>query len=369
MLTKKMHNKRLASLVLIVFNCMIAQSQSQCRYHDSIFATATSVNSVVYGKNINFADTVDLVMSIYRPDGDTQINRPAILLIHGGGFNTGNYVDPRVLEMCRLFAIRGYVAASIEYRLYTEDPINYAAANYKAMQDAKAAIRFMRGNAATYGVDAQKIFIHGFSAGAFISNHAGYWDYDEVPDSLKTAYGDFEASGNPGIADTVSGVMGWAGGIFDTTWLNNETVPWGSVHNTSDPLVDFWGSNGNYGSGSINQYRQNHLLPSSLRIVDIPGMHTPDMGTTEYNIFSSHSIDFFYDQLHTGCIVMHVSVADGNWSDPAIWLGGVVPAATDRVTVRHNVFVTTNSTCYSLRVEQPAGNVIIGSGVNLIVTN
>ncbi|MEO6454933.1 MAG: hypothetical protein ABIN97_12705 [Ginsengibacter sp.] len=64
----------------------------------------------------------------------------------------------------------------------------------------------------------------------------------------------------------------------------------------------------------------------------------------------------------------YISIADGNWNNPAIWSGGAVPPATAQVTVKHNVTVTQNATCDSLSVELP-GNIIVKTGINLIVTH
>jgi hypothetical protein len=63
----------------------------------------------------------------------------------------------------------------------------------------------------------------------------------------------------------------------------------------------------------------------------------------------------------------YITIANGNWNDPSIWQGGVVPAATSQVSVRHTVTVTGNASCYSLLVEAPGGNLTVNSGVALQV--
>ncbi|MEP7108461.1 MAG: hypothetical protein ABI760_10775 [Ferruginibacter sp.] len=70
-----------------------------------------------------------------------------------------------------------------------------------------------------------------------------------------------------------------------------------------------------------------------------------------------------------GSTSMFISTANGNWNNPATWVGGVVPSATAQVTVRHSVTVSASTTCKSLRVEQPAGNVIVNTGIKLTITN
>lgn len=63
------------------------------------------------------------------------------------------------------------------------------------------------------------------------------------------------------------------------------------------------------------------------------------------------------------------SIANGNWNDPGTWLGGIIPSSTANVIIRNSVTVTANTTCHSLRLELPAGNLVVMTGSNLIVTH
>jgi endoglucanase len=64
-----------------------------------------------------------------------------------------------------------------------------------------------------------------------------------------------------------------------------------------------------------------------------------------------------------------ISVADGNWNDPATWTGGMLPSAGSKVIVRHNVTVTANATAWSLKIEPAAGNVVVQTGIILTVVH
>ncbi len=64
-----------------------------------------------------------------------------------------------------------------------------------------------------------------------------------------------------------------------------------------------------------------------------------------------------------------VTIANGNWNSPSTWLGGIIPSSDAIVTVKHNVTVTANTTCKSLKVETVSGNVTVKAGVQLTVTN
>ena len=56
-------------------------------------------------------------MDVYTPDGDNYSERPLIIFAHGGVFITGNKNNTAMVELCEAFAKRGYVTASIQYRL------------------------------------------------------------------------------------------------------------------------------------------------------------------------------------------------------------------------------------------------------------
>jgi acetyl esterase/lipase len=123
-------------------------------------------------------------MDIYQPDGDTYAARPLIILAHGGSFIGGSKTDDAtVVELCNRFAKRGYVTASINYRLGTL--INLVSSDstvpmgivVKAISDGKAAIRYFMKDAATtntYKIDTNNIFVGGNSAGAVLYMHVLY---------------------------------------------------------------------------------------------------------------------------------------------------------------------------------------------------
>jgi len=86
--------------------------------------------------------------------------RPAVIWVHGGGWNAGDYHD----SFAGAFGLTemGYVTGSIEYRLSQE-------AKYPAqIHDCKAAIRFLRANAGKYGIDPNRIGVWGGSAGGHL---------------------------------------------------------------------------------------------------------------------------------------------------------------------------------------------------------
>ena len=105
----------------------------------------------------------DLHLDLFRPlKAGTY---PALLLIHGGGWRSGN----RTMEnqLAQQVAAHGYVTATVEYRLSPE--AIYPAAVY----DIKSAVRFLRSNAAKFGIDPDRIAISGTSAGGQLASLVG----------------------------------------------------------------------------------------------------------------------------------------------------------------------------------------------------
>lgn len=104
-----------------------------------------------------------LKMDILRPRSDEKY--PAVVFVTGGGFlasNKGSYIQQRLA-----IAEAGYVVASIEYRVAP------ASVFPSALEDVKAAIRFLRANSEKYNIDKSKIAIMGDSAGGYLSAFAG----------------------------------------------------------------------------------------------------------------------------------------------------------------------------------------------------
>lgn len=128
---------------------------------------------VIYGKG----GSTELKLDIARPDGQGPF--PAIVFIHGGGWHQGS--RERYRDMIREAAERGYVAATISYRLmkFDEDKKETTTAEPRfpaQINDAKAAVRWLRANADKYHVDPRRIGVTGESAGGHLSLLVGLTD-------------------------------------------------------------------------------------------------------------------------------------------------------------------------------------------------
>lgn len=121
------------------------------------------LDNVAEIRNIAYANTGtrDLELDVFYPKTKSKKLRTAILIIHGGGWRTGNRTQH--IPLAQRLASLGYVTFTAEYRLSTE------ALYPAAVDDLKAAARWIRANAKQFGVDTNKIASLGFSAGGQLS--------------------------------------------------------------------------------------------------------------------------------------------------------------------------------------------------------
>lgn len=102
----------------------------------------------------------ELALDLFRPK-QTTAPLPAIICIHGGGWHSG---DRKAMgNLAQALAMRGFVTVAISYRLSGE------AIFPAAIQDAKAAVRWLRAEAGTYGIDPDHIGVAGLSAGGHLA--------------------------------------------------------------------------------------------------------------------------------------------------------------------------------------------------------
>jgi acetyl esterase/lipase len=100
---------------------------------------------------------------LYFPSDHTAASKSsAVIVIHGGGFNDGDKARKREINIAGTLASNGYVAMSINYKLAKTKGV---ATWPQSVLDAKSAVRYLRANAATLGVDPDRIGVIGCSAG------------------------------------------------------------------------------------------------------------------------------------------------------------------------------------------------------------
>ena len=209
------------------------------RYQDLVFAEVKATRDVVYGQNTDQAGAnVTLKMNIFEPTNDQVLNRPLVILAHGGGFTEGTKED--FDSLATSLAQSGYVAATIGYRLLAGDQANLQTGVIDAVHDMRAAVRFFTKDT-QYNIDTQNIFIGGFSAGAVTALHYAYFDQANLATASPTiqnyiaSAGFSGTSGHSGASETVKGVINIAGGLFRANWVDAGEPILYSIHGTADP--------------------------------------------------------------------------------------------------------------------------------------
>jgi len=241
-------------LTVIIINTLISQNT---RYLDEVFDNVTITEDVVYGNapdlpfiflfEWNTVD-IDLDMDIYEPAGDTLSNRPAIVFLHTGAFFSGHNELDDVVDLSITSAKRGYVAVNINYRLGLNILSTYSGerAVYRGVQDASAAIRYLREFHEELRIDPDNIFIWGSSAGSFIGLHLAYSQEDERPEASYGSGNDpdlgcIDCEGNDYIHNSrPNALVSCWGAIGDLEWIDPEdNIPTIMFHGTLDPIVPF----------------------------------------------------------------------------------------------------------------------------------
>lgn len=215
-----------------------------------------------------FYNYKDLKMDILAPSGSSgQGKRPLFVWICGGGFATME--RSAYIPWLTYFAKRGYIAASVEYRLSNS-------AHFPAqIEDVKKAIRFLRAHADEYGIDPDRVAVGGESAGGNLASMVGVtndiaaFDVGEYPEqsshvsAVINYYGPAVLVKEPGkrsmdgipLPDTAGysrtiQLLGFdpeaeperAAKTAAQYYINENTVPFFLAHGTGDTLVDISGS-------------------------------------------------------------------------------------------------------------------------------
>lgn len=315
------------------------------RYHSEIFTSVLEEPDVVFSTGVPRPDPnnglleffagripinareyettdIDLEMDIFEPIGDTIQKRPLIIIAFGGGFVQYDRKDFHIRLLAQELAKRGFVTASIDYRLGMNvfDAELSKRAVYRGLQDGRSAVRFFKNDAAstnTYKIDTNNIFIGGHSSGGFIGLHNAYLDKEsERPFSTFTGtqngnpyidLGCLDCAGdNQSYNGKAKAVFSLAGALGDTLYMESPGDPPSILfHSTDDGTVQY--DNGNpfglgtlptvYGSLPISRYAeqlgiQNQFFSYTDRTHDV---HIATLMTLHSDIVPGIG-DFFYNQ-------------------------------------------------------------------------
>ena len=222
---------------------------------DRVYAIAPELNSPYTGESTT--QMSDLTMHIFQPEGDALSQRPMLICAHGGAFVTGVKEHEDMMAFCELFAEKGYVTATIQYRLgmNSTSPNSGARAVYRGLQDSRAAIRYIKEISDELKVDTTRIYFLGSSAGAFIALHNVFMNQEnERPDATyqishlpPTMDDGPDLGGLDAIASSYhhdgqpDAIIALWGALKDTTLIAQEdsSIPVLLIHGTADNIVPF----------------------------------------------------------------------------------------------------------------------------------
>lgn len=123
-----------------------------------------SKENIVYANN----NGGEMLLDFYRPKNKKTV--PVVVLVHGGGWFQGSRKTFQAMAV--MLAEKGFAVANIDYRLSGESKFP------GAIEDCKAAIRWVRANAKSYNLNSNKIFGIGGSAGGHIIAMSALTDED-----------------------------------------------------------------------------------------------------------------------------------------------------------------------------------------------
>ena len=184
--------------LLLIPNMLFAQKWVDTTYQYNIDRDSLYGSAVDFGGNLK-----QLHLDIAYPTNDTppSCGRPLVVVLYGGAWMAGNKEVTEVQSLMKDFAKRGYVAVAPNYRLgmfqteqdrncnisslglewnclNAQDTAEWYRAYYRAVQDAKGAVRYIIKHADVFNIDPYNVFITGFSAGGFTALGVGFLDHE-----------------------------------------------------------------------------------------------------------------------------------------------------------------------------------------------
>lgn len=271
----KSRKNRLFFLVKIV--AIISIMFTGCTATSSETTESTETTMTTEYKDVVYADkSASEKLDIYLPE-DGSGSYPVIIFVHGGAFLSGDKTQE--LDFLDTVLASGYAAVSVNYRLSSE------AIFPAAINDVKAAIRFIRANAETYHIDPDKIALWGGSAGGNLVSLAG------TTGGTNNLYD--VTLGNEDVSDDVLAVVDWFGPIFFSTMdaefaALNTSGAMGATNSSNSPESAYLGET--IGTAEAEPLVQQ-ASPQTYITNDDPAFFIQH-GTADRNIPITQSINF-----------------------------------------------------------------------------
>ncbi len=209
-------------------------------------------------------DLPDAKQEIYRTVGDTELklylfdpkdhdaadSRPAVVFFFGGGWRNGS--PGQFASQSRHLAERGMVAICADYRVSSRNDVT----PIECVEDAKAAVAFVRANAGRLGIDPDRIAAAGGSAGGHLAACTGVIEGFDSPDAKASSRPNALVLFNPAVqlapldgddsalkADAIAGIDARTGGrsqeISPVHHVDANEPPTLILHGVADATVPF----------------------------------------------------------------------------------------------------------------------------------
>ena len=246
-------------LLLLFVTTFINQLQGQddgCdgdRFFNNVFTEIKVTKDLKFGEGTTlFGNFQELFLDVYEPEGDDLEMRPVVILAFGGSYIGGEKENLEFL--CEAYARRGYVAVTIDYRIFDGPLVPFPSADQmknvvvKSVSDMKAAIRYMRQDADTdnlFRINPDLVFVGGISAGSITAFHTAALDVEDpigqdILDIIEDNGGiDGNSSDNMQYSSEVQGVINFSGGLNNALMIDENDPPFVSVHDERDPVVPY----------------------------------------------------------------------------------------------------------------------------------
>ena len=214
------------SLFLLVSS---AFSSGYCEYPALFTKKKSSIKRITSGvyKNVkHYGKNKKLRVAFSFPRDKYPIKkRPVVIGVHGGGF-----MDVCKPFKCHLmfglmmneqFTKRGFISASVEYRLHPRQKnlcaikdADLVDVHYMAVKDVRDAIEWVIKNADKYGIDKDNVFLMGNSAGASTVMNAAFLDRSDLAATMVSKHGMLAPRPN------IKGVLAYSGALYDLNYID-----------------------------------------------------------------------------------------------------------------------------------------------------
>lgn len=235
--------KFFCALVIYVLTCQVSVAGTDAvRYRDVVFPEVRR-DSVVY----SIEGRKHLLMDVYQPVGDTALMRPLLIIAHGGSFLNGGRRMERMMIIGHELAIRGYVVASIDYRLANLFKMASKRGAYKAIikavADGRNSVRWFindAGKGNTYRIDRRRIFFGGNSAGGILAEQLAYIDSaGECSSALCKVVNKYLPDSSALPPHAIRGILSLAGAVLDTNLIGTNAPDLLHIQGDGDRIVPY----------------------------------------------------------------------------------------------------------------------------------